>query len=1125
MRVIKRNGQSEEISFDKVLKRIRVLCNGLGAVDPDVLAQKVCSKIYNGVSTSELDELAAQICSSMICEHPDFGALASRIIISNMQKNTTPSFSEAVTKLYFNGFGTDTRVTEHNPVVSKALYDVVIENQAKLNSYIDYSRDFNLDYFGFKTLEYSYLLKVGDKVIERPQHMFMRVALGIHGEDIKDALETYDFMSRKFFVHATPTLFNAGTPLPQCSSCFLLGTEDSVSGIYDSVKNCALISKLSGGIGLHVSNIRSKGSRIRGTNGISSGIIPMLKVYNDTARYINQGGKRNGSFCIYLEPWHADVESFIELRKNHGNESERTRDLFLALWVPDLFMRRIRDGGDWSLMCPDQCPGLNEVYGPEFDALYERYESEGKFRKRIPAQKLWNDILRAQIETGNPFILYKDAANAKSNQKNLGTIKSSNLCVAPETMLLTSKGYFPIKKLKDQTVEVWNGKRFSEVTVCQTGIKQPLITVTISNGSVIRCTPQHKFFVKNTADVVEAQNLKSNDKLRSFKISAILTMSTAAVQITDGYTQGVYAATATGGKHNLVLEKNNVELLKSICWSSADRNDDGSVIVTLENNTMSKREFKIASSDYVPINHNIDTRLAWLEGYIDAAGSFDVIDNLICLPNKPFNKHIVYLLHTLGICVPFNDGIRLNENHVGHLLRRSTANGFHTRFDAQLKFENVTWTSINSVGTCSNVHVVSVEDKGEVDDTFCFTEPLEHAGVFNGILTGQCTEIIQHTDKENHAVCNLASIGLPSFIKNGAFDFDTLHKVAGILVKNLNKVIDINFYPTRETRFSNMKNRPLGIGVQGLADTFAILKMPFDSQEAAALNRDIFETIYHGALTSSIALAKKRKDWIAILKAMRPDEKEAMDLLDHLRLTPEEMELPAEFAGAYASFVGSPASQGQLQFDLWSASGSADDFKTSERWDWASLKVELKQHGLRNSLLLAPMPTASTSQILAFNECIEPFTSNLYQRRTLAGEFIIINKYLVAELLALNLWTPEIQEKIVVADGSIQGIAEIPVGIKALFKTVWEIKQKVMIDLAADRGHYVCQSQSLNLFLEEPDSQKLTAMHFYGWQKGLKTGMYYLRTKAKAKAQQFTVEPTQIKACKRDDPDCLSCGS
>ena len=1109
MRVIKRNGQSEEISFDKVLKRIRVLCNGLGAVDPDVLAQKVCSKIYNGVSTSELDELAAQICSSMICEHPDFGALASRIIISNMQKNTTPSFSEAVTKLYFNGFGTDTRVTEHNPVVSKALYDVVIENQAKLNSYIDYSRDFNLDYFGFKTLEYSYLLKVGDKVIERPQHMFMRVALGIHGEDIKDALETYDFMSRKFFVHATPTLFNAGTPLPQCSSCFLLGTEDSVSGIYDSVKNCALISKLSGGIGLHVSNIRSKGSRIRGTNGISSGIIPMLKVYNDTARYINQGGKRNGSFCIYLEPWHADVESFIELRKNHGNESERTRDLFLALWVPDLFMRRIRDGGDWSLMCPDQCPGLNEVYGPEFDALYERYESEGKFRKRIPAQKLWNDILRAQIETGNPFILYKDAANAKSNQKNLGTIKSSNLCVAPETMLLTKNGYFPIEKLKDQMVEVWNGRQFSETTVYQTGVKQPLLTVSCDNGLELRCTPQHKFFVKDplhddgSVVVVEAQNLKGGMALREFETPVLNPVLTTDK---NSYTQGVISAFATGKTDQLQLKGMKDAILQSLNYTSFARSNSlpDTLTVTLP---------ELMDPEDVPINRNIDTKVAWLSGYMDGVAT--IKNGCVVLPPKPLNVKIIYLLQTLGLRLAMKKGITIEPPHLGRLLNLGLSpvilktGSVCPNFDHHLLAAGLT------------VCITSVEDKGEVDDTYCFTEPLEHAGVFNGILTGQCTEIIQHTDKENHAVCNLASIGLPSFIKNGAFDFDTLHKVAGILVKNLNKVIDINFYPTRETRFSNMKNRPLGIGVQGLADTFAILKMPFDSQEAAALNRDIFETIYHGALTSSIALAKKRKDWIAILKAMRPDEKEAMDLLDHLRLTPEEMELPAEFAGAYASFVGSPASQGQLQFDLW----SADDFKTSERWDWSALKAELKLHGLRNSLLLAPMPTASTSQILAYNECIEPFTSNLYQRRTLAGEFIIINKYLVAELLALNLWTPEIQEKIVVADGSIQGIAEIPVGIKALFKTVWEIKQKVMIDLAADRGHYVCQSQSLNLFLEEPDSQKLTAMHFYGWQKGLKTGMYYLRTKAKAKAQQFTVEPTQIKACRRDDPDCLSCGS
>ena len=1119
MRVIKRNGGYENISFDKVLKRMAALSQGL-SFDPSEIAQKVCARIYDGVHTTELDELAAQLCFSMSSDHPDFGTLARRIIISNMQKNTSPSFSETMTKLYMN---------PESPVISQELYETVLENQAKLNNYIDYSRDFNIDYFGYKTLEYSYLLKVGKTVVERPQHMFMRVALGIHGRDIKDALETYDYMSKKFFVHATPTLFNAGTPLPQCSSCFLLGVPaDSVSGIYDALKKCALISKLSGGIGLHVSNVRSKGSRIRGTNGISSGIIPMMRVFNDTARYINQGGKRNGSFCIYLEPWHADVESFIDLRKNNGNEHERARDLFLALWIPDLFMQRVKENGQWSLMCPDQCQGLNDCYGEDFNKLYTGYEASGKFRKQIPAQKLWNDILKAQIETGNPFMLYKDAANRKSNQNNLGTIKSSNLCVAPETMILTDKGYFPIQSLADQVVNVWNGEEFSETTVYQTGSMKPLITVSCDNGVELRCTPYHKFYVIDDDEEmvqIDAKDLQLNMQLVQFNLPT-LNLPATENRLKYPYTQGLFASDSDKMHiDSLYLYGDKRSLLKQVEWKYFSTNDLLDRIEVVLNHDMN-------SKYYVPINEALSTKLKWLEGLVDGTGF--LFQNNIQVPGeKGFLTKVKYLLQTIGIDIAIKTPVsyKFAEFHLNPMqINRLLALGFSPKY---VKISRATAANESS---STSIRITGIVNKGDLDDTYCFNEPLKHSGIFNGILTGQCTEIVQYSDDKEAAVCNLASIALPSYIitdEEGrkAFDFATLHKVSGIITKNLNKVIDRNFYPTDETRYSNMKHRPIGIGIQGLADTFAILKMPFDSVEAAKLNKDIFETMYHGALSSSIAIAKKRSEWIAEMQALGPDDPRAMDIMARLHLTSEELELPAPYRGAYSSFVGSLAHRGLLQFDMW------PNVEHSGLWDWTALKADLKSYGMRNSLLLAPMPTASTSQILSFNECFEPFTSNMYQRRTLAGEFIVVNKYLVNDLLELGLWSQDVKNKIIVGGGSIQNIVEIPSDIKALYKTVWEIKQKVLIDLAADRGAYVCQSQSLNLFQEDPDIQKLTAMHFYGWNRGLKTGMYYLRTRPKAKAQQFSIDPITAAAaqasltsnvgpsCSRDNPDCIACSS
>ena len=754
--VTKRNGVREPVSFDQVLTRIQKLAGNLEHVNPDIVAQKVCSQIQDGIKSSDLDEFAAETCAMMQARnHPNYGKLAARLVIDNHQKNTPSSFAECVGVLYQDGL---------------LPFPVLPEG---VESMIDYSRDFNFDYFGFKTLMNGYLLRRTDgRVWERPQHMWMRVAIQMHGTDVDHVKETYDALSLGYFIHATPTLFNAGTKTPQLSSCFLLTmSEDSIKGIYKTLGDCAQISKWAGGIGLSVHTIRARDSHIKGTNGKSTGLVPMLKVFNDTAKYVNQGGKRNGSFAIYLEPWHADIEEFLRLKLNTGAEEERARDLFYGLWMPDLFMERVESDGLWSLMCPAECPGLADCWGQEFKTLYESYEAQGKFRKQIPAKKLWTTILDSQIQTGTPYLCYKDAANSKSNQQNLGTIKSSNLC----------------------------------------------------------------------------------------------------------------------------------------------------------------------------------------------------------------------------------------------------------------------------------------------------------------------TEIMEFTSPEETAVCNLGSLALPKFVENGAFDFKALRHYTAILIRNLDIVIDKNFYPTPETKTSNTRHRPVGLGVQGLADVFAMLKLSWSSPEAAALNREIFENIYYASVFASInRAAEVSAEWRSVPLV----------------------------SGSYPSYEGSPASKGQLQFDLWGQHPTQTPYL-----DWAYLKERLATQGLRNSLLIAPMPTASTSQILGNNECIEPFTSNMYSRRVLAGEFVVINKYLVEDLVSRNLWNADVRSQIIANNGSVQSIAEIPVEVRELYKTSWEIPMKTIINMAADRAPFICQSQSLNLFVAEPTYSKISSMHFYAWKKGLKTGCYYLRTKAAAKAQQFTVEP----------PSCVTC--
>jgi ribonucleotide reductase alpha subunit len=925
MFVIKRDGSREAVQFDKVLQRIRKAAVGL-SVNYTRLAQLVLAEIHNDVHTSELDELAARLAVSFMTTHPDWATLAANIIISNCQMSAPATFHDAMELLAANK---DAR-GRPAPALSDVVIAFVRENADALNAMVKHENDFLLDYFGFKTLERAYLMRAGPdrRMVETPQYMWLRVAVGIHYGSLERVQETYSLMSSKAFTHATPTLFNAGTPRPQLSSCFLMGVEDSLEGIFEALKQAAHISKYAGGIGMHVHDIRAQGSFIAGTNGIADGLVPMLRVFNNTARYVNQSGRRNGSFAVYLEPWHADVQAFLKLKSNTGSEEERARDLFYALWIPDLFMKRVEDGGDWSLFCPHEAPGLSDAVGAKFDALYTQYEKEGRARKTISAQKLWSDILVSQIETGTPYLLYKDAANLKSNQKNLGTIKSSNLCVAPETIVrvydptTSTERSVAIREVEDKEVYIWNGTQYNIVVPCLTGVNEHLIRVSVrtdryqhdgcvtSTWTAMDCTPEHKFILNS----------------------------------------------------HLPLDK---------------------------------------------------------------------------APRIPAMK-----LNPAG-------GDKL-----------------------------CSWK--DSEGCLIHQTVVSVEDYARIDDTYCFTENQNHAGVFNGILTGQCTEIMEFSSPDETAVCNLASIALPYFLDGGVFNYEKLRQVVAVVVNNLNRVIDINYYPTPQTKRSNMRHRPIGIGIQGLADIFALMGIAWESEEAADLNQRIFEHLYYAALDQSNVLA--RRD------------------------------------GIYETFTGSPASHGYLQPDLWKLPATA--FKSKEL-DWVGLRERIRQTGLRNSLLLAPMPTASTSQILGYNECIEPFTTNIYVRRTLAGEFTVVNRYLVADLMAAGQWSPDLKERIIAANGSIQDLVEVSDTLKQRYKTVWEIKQKTLIDMAADRGAFICQSQSLNLFVAEPTIARLSSMHFYAWKRGLKTGIYYLRTKPAVQAIKFTLD---IKKAEPEE-ECLLCSA
>jgi len=1185
MRVTKRNGELEEIAFDKIQSRIKKLGEEVSIhINYPQLVMKVIDQLYDKISTTKIDELAAEQCASLSTLNPDYGILAGRIIISNHQKNTNSLFSSVVEELY-NFYDIH---CNHNPLVSLKLSVFVKKYATNLNDMIDYNRDYLIDYFGFKTLERAYLFKKGKYIIERPQHMWMRVSVGIHGDlnnpnSLELIKETYNLMSQKFFTHATPTLFNAGTPRPQMSSCYLLAMEnDSIDGIFNTLKDCAHISKWAGGIGLHVHNIRAKGSHIQGTNGISNGLVPMLRVFNNTARYVDQGGnKRNGSFAIYLEPWHADIFDFLEMRKNHGDEEMKGRDLFYALWISDLFMERVKDkNGKWSLFCPHECPGLSDVYGENFKNLYESYETNGKARKTINARELWFAILDAQMETGTPYLLYKDAANMKSNQKNLGTIKSSNLCVAPETLILTDKGHIEIQNLMEQDVNVWNGEEWSLVTIKKTGEDQELIDVYTDDGSKLTCTPYHNFYIQNSyssnsIEKVEAKDLKPNDRIIKCEYPVIDGSDTMPY----AYTHGFFCGDGTYGNKTDEPERNcKFKALKNHFFCKRHLAYETENYLFDNEDTLEGEEIKCQAKSYVKkpivylygekqklleyinkrsyqINENskrtnvclpvdlnekfdvpsyfctLKDKLDWFAGYCDADGCISRNGEneqlQVSSINKEFLENIKLLLQTCGI----NPKIKLSQNRTESYL--PDGKGGYKYFEVkpiyrllitsydlyilhQLGFNphRLVISGNKPSGDAKHfIKILEIKNNNRIDDTYCFTEPKRHMGVFNGILTGQCTEIIEYSDSTETAVCNLASVALPAFVNQQTkqFDYDKLHQVTKVVTNNLNKVIDINFYPTEKTRKSNFRHRPIGIGVQGLADAFILMDIPFHSEEAKSVNKLIFETIYHASLEKSNENSFERGEKI---KSLDTTSIESLSFINEYEISTLKRD-NTDLFGAYISFEGSPTSKGILQFDLWNVI-------PSNRYDWDILKKSIQKYGLRNSLLVAPMPTASTSQILGYNECFEPFTSNLYSRRTLAGEFVVVNKYLMKELIELGHWNEQIKNNIIANKGSIQQMTFLSQHIRNKYKIVWEMPMKHIIDMAADRGPFICQSQSLNLWIEEPIYSKLTSMHFYAWEKGLKTGIYYLRRKAKHQAQQFTIEPT---ATIEQEDICESCSA
>ena len=1028
MKIQKRDGSFQDLSFDKVTRRISNLKNDkdlgeIKGIDTDIVAQKVIQQIYDGVSTQELDVIASKICASMSIDNYQYENLASRIAISNMQKSTPKTFLECVELL------------NKDDILNQIFVENVRKNSNEIEAMIDHKRDYLLDFFGFSTCFKGYLLKDLTRVLERPQYMWMRVAVALHDQDLEKIKETYDNLSKLNFVHATPTLFNAGTKKQQLSSCFLLSSHDSVHGIFKTMSDVAKISKHAGGIGLTCSGIRAKGSKIKGTNGTSDGILPMLKVYNEIGRYINQGGKRNGSFAMFLETHHPDIEEFLEMKKNTGDFNLRARDLFYGLWVSDLFMECVEKDTMWYLMCPDECPGLIDCYGEEYKKLYNKYVEEKKYKKTIKARELWNAILVSQTETGTPYICYKDSINEKNNQKNLGTITSSNLCVAPETMILTSKGYFPIASLENKQIKVWNGEKFSETVVQKTGDNQELVKVKLSDGSSVECTKYHKFYT-NTFQKLEAKDLKRGMKLLKSKMP--------------------------------VIEKGDDNFPHPYGHGAS----------SVEKFDYNRKEFT------VPLNCDLDTKLRWLEGIIDGGVNCNQIDST----NVNFLTDIKYMLNTMGCSPVISDG-ELKATY-GYNDRKDFIKVIKRLFSLYLTKDDI--NTLQSIGfspkrTVYNgiseepLTVEEVEYKGRISDTYCFNEPEKNMGVFNGILTGNCVEITLYHDPNEYAVCNISSLCLGNCVKDGEFDFEMLGKLASIAVTNLNKVIDKNYYPVPETEVSNSKHRPVALGVQGLYDAFIKLRIPFTSDAAKELNKKIFECIQYHALKTSCELA--------------------------------------QVDGPYSSFEGSPSSKGIFQHNMW----GLDESKLN--YDWAELRKDVMKYGLRNSMLTALPPTASTSNIMGNVSSFETITSNIFTRTVLSGNFPIVNKYLVRDLVEKGIWNTRVKDQIIMANGSIQGIKEIPQDLKDLYRTTWETSQKETINMSADRSPFIDQSQSLNIFMEAPTIAKLSSMHFHGWKKGLKTGSYYIRSQPISTPEKISVTKQQeILACSIDNKEgCMMC--
>jgi ribonucleoside-diphosphate reductase alpha chain len=1135
MKIKKRNGQLEKLSFDKIIYRLRKIKAEfkLKTIDTDIIAQKVISSIYDGVSSSELDEEAARISISMT-ENLEYSKLAARIVISNLHKNTTECFSEVMEKLYEHCDKSGSPA----PILADDIIAVVRKYKNELNEAVDYSRDHLFDYFGFKTLEKSYLMRINGKLVERPQHLYMRVAIQVHKEnDISNIINTYNLISQHYFTFASPTMFNAGSRLGQLSSCFLLGTNDSIGGIFKTITDTAHISKVGGGIGIHISNVRSKGSVIRGTNGMSDGIIPMLKVYNETSRYVNQSGKRKGSFAMYLSPDHPDILEFLDLRKNQGSEELRARDLFYAMWLSDLFMKQVECDGDWYLLDPNECPNLNDTYGDEYEKLYWSYVEKGMYRKKIKAQEIWTRILESQIEAGNPYLLYKDQINKKSNQMNIGVIKSSNLCVAPETMILTSNGYYKIKELEEQEIHIWNGQEFTKTKVQKTGENQELIKVKFSNGCDLECTPYHKFYIATgkrlsqypRIKVIEAKDLEKDMKLIKSEFPVI---KEGLSDFVYPYEHGLFCADGTlEGKKDTIFQC-NYKSLEGKCYCGyhikmyKEKDDDiptiycqgivgkGNPRITLyggkkklakyissrlevlpENNDKIniRLPMELKPKYEVPINYNIDIKLRWLEGLSDGDGCVCKSDKLTGLQissiDKIFLENVKYLLQTLGcdpkITLMHKEGERQLPDHKGYMQLYNCQTSYRlliTSWDVAKLYDlgfRPKRLNISGIYPKNNtkrwIQIEEIIKTNRISDTYCFKEEKRGMGIFNGILTGQCAEITLYSDDKEYAVCNLMSIALPKYVEYDLkgkpfFNHQRLFEVAKQAMLPMNNIIDYNFYPVPETKLSNMRHRPIGVGVQGISCVYIKMKIPFESEEAKKLNKEIFETLYYGCLSGSLELSKKD--------------------------------------GPYSSFEGSPFSQGKLQFDLWAEANGIDlkDY-LSGRWDWEQMRKDIKEYGVRNSTLLAQMPTASSAQIMGNTESIEPFDSCIFKRRVLSGEYIVVNKHLVEDLTKLGIWSKEMKDTIITHNGSIQDIDSIPSDLKLLYKTCWEMSMKSLIDQSAGRGPFIDQTQSLNLFMASPTFKKLTSMHFYAWKSGLKTGIYYLRSKAGSSSGKFSVDP------------------